>query len=146
MAEVPMPDWAPADGPWCLKKWLPSSGGKYVFCLLAPKHDGECRDQFGAYHSRSTSLFLGDTEVKSLMADNDTSGRSRVIANHQRSTTPEFDPSEWSDTIKQFGHWPVIAAKLAYLVVKQDNPDAPEAELERLAAEFLAAVIEREGK
>jgi len=58
-----MPDWASKEGPWCLNSWLklPSEApAKYTLCLLDPKHDGKCRDQFGVYHDADSSLLLGN--------------------------------------------------------------------------------------
>lgn len=59
----PMPEWAPSEGPWCLRAWLgiPSlPGAGYTLCLLQRGHDGRCRDQHGIYHEAGTSLPLGD--------------------------------------------------------------------------------------
>lgn len=61
MSEVPMPDWAPAEGPWCLKRWLPLPGKAYDLCLLSPGHEGDCRTIHGGWQNDDNALYLGDT-------------------------------------------------------------------------------------
>lgn len=56
----PMPDWAPSDGPWCLKQWIRLRVPAAVsVCLLPPSHDGKCRDIHGLYHDQDSSRFAG---------------------------------------------------------------------------------------
>lgn len=57
----PMPDWAPTDGPWCFKQWIPTgvTGAKVMTCILTLGHEGQCRDQHGRYHDVESSLSVG---------------------------------------------------------------------------------------
>ena len=62
----PMPDWAPFDGPWCLKHWAPFNVPHPTAgtCLLSLGHEGDCRDQNGTWHNRNTSLLVGQSKNK----------------------------------------------------------------------------------
>lgn len=67
----PMPDWAPAEGPWCLKEWIPLnvSGPKVQTCLLDPEHDGDCRDVQGSFLNRDNAIFVGRLKTKDEARD-----------------------------------------------------------------------------
>jgi hypothetical protein len=57
---VEMPDWAPPNGPWCLKRWLPYRSKGWTVCALEYKHEGSCREPRGSWLNHDNSLFLGD--------------------------------------------------------------------------------------
>jgi hypothetical protein len=62
--ELEMPSWAPPDGPWCLKQWIPfnSAPAKWTLCLMAPGHRGDCRDAQERQLNYDTAMFLGVLE------------------------------------------------------------------------------------
>jgi hypothetical protein len=57
----PMPEWAPQEGPWCLKQWIPYKvpDPKVDVCLLPPDHEDDCRGIHGAWHNENISLPVG---------------------------------------------------------------------------------------
>jgi hypothetical protein len=61
-----MPDWAPANGPWCLKAWLLYGDSTYDLCVREPNHEGECRCTTAGRVNHGNALYLGDHSSRLL--------------------------------------------------------------------------------
>lgn len=73
MSAPTMPEWAPADGPWCLKQWITRARHgeqqTVVTCLLGLDHEGECRDQDGVYRTAELwDIPAGQLKMKDVPA------------------------------------------------------------------------------
>lgn len=67
---IPMPEWAPVDGPWCLKQWLPltsTSPVKYDICLRPLHHEGHCRTLHNDWQHPGISRILGQVSVPKVI-------------------------------------------------------------------------------
>lgn len=62
--ELNMPSWAPPDGPWCLKQWIPfnTAPAKWTVCVMGPDHDGDCRDAHERRLNHDSAMFVGVLE------------------------------------------------------------------------------------
>lgn len=59
--DVTFPFWAPARGPWCLKRWVPygTVDTRVDCCLLGLNHEGDCRGIHGDFFNDSNGLNVG---------------------------------------------------------------------------------------
>lgn len=62
----PMPEWAPQEGPWCLKTWIPLRVPNALVdtCLREPNHRGDCRGIHGAWLHYGNAIYVGQREMK----------------------------------------------------------------------------------